>query len=396
MKAQSPRTKPLRSSPSYASGLLSLSLVAACGGGKTEAPDQLQAKDAQNAAPLPVQTATLEAAGFVDSITLYGQVEAEERVRLMAELPGRIEAVPFREGQRVAKGQVLARINARLATAQVDQAKAGAELASATLARTEALHQRKLASGQDLEVARAQAAQARAALDIVQANLDKAVVRAPISGQATRVLAKVGEMASPGIPLLEIVNLRRVKIEANAPEGDIALLQSKSKVNVSFEAYPGRVFEGYVSQIGLVANPTTRTFPLEITLENESNLLRPGMLARVTLVRQRFDQVVVVPRDAVLDEVDGKSAYVIEGQKARRSRVVLGPARGAYAVVQEGLRPGQELIVLGHRQVVDGQRIEVIKNTKCCNDKLSDKDGEQPAPMRLESVGTTATLPAKG
>lgn len=323
-------------------------------------------------------------------------MEAEDRVRLTAEIPGRIEAVPFREGQRVAKGQVIARINARLASAQVDQSKAGAELAAATLARTEALHKRQLASGQDLEIARAQFAQANAALEIAQANLDKAVIRAPVSGQATRVLAKVGEMAAPGVPLMEVVNLRRVKVEANVPEGDIALLQNKSRVSVSFEAYPGRAFEGFVSEIGLVANTTTRTFPLEITLDNQSNMLRPGMLARVTLVRQRFDDVVVVPRDAVLDEVDGKSAYVLDGQKARLSRVVLGPARGAYAVVREGLQPGQQLIVLGHRQVVDGQRVEVTKNEACCNNQLNGAEPGKQEPIRLEGGAAGATLPAKG
>lgn len=380
----------------YAGGLLAVALLNACGGGKQEAPDQLEAKDAQNAPPLPVQTATLEAGGFVDSITLYGQVQAQDRVRLTAEIPGRIESVPFREGQRVGKGQVVARINARLASAQVEQAKAGAELAAATLARTKALHDRQLASGQDLEIARAQSAQASAALEIAQANLDKAVIRAPVSGQATRVRAKVGEMAAPGVPLLEVVNLRRVKVEANVPEGDIALLQNKSRVSVSFEAYPGKAFEGSVTEIGLVANPTTRTFPLEITLDNQSNMLRPGMLARVTLVRQRFEDVVVVPRDAVLDEVDGKSAYVLDGQKARLSRVVLGPARGAYAVVREGLQPGQQLIVLGHRQVVDGQRVEVTKNEACCNFQPDGTESGKQKPIRLEGGAAGTALPAKG
>lgn len=355
--------------------VLALPLLEACGDGKAAPADSVVAKEV---APLPVQVATLEPAPFTDSITLYGRVDAKERVRITAEIPGRIEGVPFSEGQTVGRGQTVARINARLMSAQVDQAAAAAELAEATFQRTKTLNAKQLASGADLEMARAQAAQSKAALEIARANLEKAVVRAPFEGQVTNVTAKVGELASPGVPLLEVVSLDHVIIHADVPERDISLLEMGSPVSVELEAYPGRSFEGNITEIGLVASHATRTFPVEVTLDNKERALRPGMLARIVLVRQRFDQVVVVPRDAVLDEVDGKSVYVVDGDTAHRRRVELGAARGRFALVRGGLDAGERLIVLGHRQVVDGQKVSVTKELKCCATEIADNAAEVP------------------
>lgn len=368
--------------------------LGACGKSAPESPKALVAQSGTEVPPMPVQVATLEPANFVDSVTLYGRVEARQRVRISAEIPGRIEGLPFAEGERVGRGQTLARINARLISAQVDQANAAAELARATLARTQALFDKKLATGQDLDLARAQAAQSEAGLEIARANLDKAVIRSPIDGQVTLVRAKVGELASPGIPLLEVVDTSQVEIRADIAERDVTSLQLGSSVEVEFEGFAGRTFEGKVAEVGLVADATTRTFPVKVSLDNDAGALRPGMLARVTLVRERLENVVVVPRDAVLDEVDGKSVYLVQGEIARRQRVQLGPTRGAYAVVREGIAAQERLVVLGHRQVVDGQRVEVTKDVPCC--AARDAKGEG-APARVpERAPALQSLPRKG
>lgn len=364
-------------------------ILSGCGGaeGAPSATDIVNER-----APLPVQAAVLGTGAFTDSITLFGRVEAKERVRVTAEMPGRIEGLPFSEGQNVGRGQTLARINARLASAQVDQAAAAAALAEANLKRTQALHAKKLASGADLDVATAQAAQSKAALEIARANLDKAVIRSPIEGQVTHVTGKVGELASPGIPLLEVVSIQSVEVQTDVPESDVSLLEIGSPVRVELEAYAGRRFEGTILEVGLVANPTTRTFPVKVQLENDERLLRPGMLARVTLVRQQYQDVVLVPRDAILDEVDGKSVYVVQGDKAQRRPVRLGPTRGRLAMVREGLRAGDKLIVLGHRQVVDGQAVTVSKQSNCC----APEAGSEPTEGTTDSAAAASTLPQKG
>lgn len=321
---------------------------------------------AKEAAALPVHVAVLEEASFADALTLYGHVEGKERVRITAEIAGRIEALPFEESQPVRQGQTVARINARIAEAQVKQAAAQHELAQATYERTGRLAERKLAAAADLDVARAQAAQAEASHELALANLEKAVIRSPISGVVTRVTAKRGEVAAPGVPLLEVIDLDEVDVVADVPERDVPLIDEGGLVEIEVEAHPGRRFEGNITSVSLVANGATRTFPIEVRVKNADRALRPGMLARARIVRKELEGVVVIPRDAVLDEADGKSVYVIEDGAAKRRRVEVAATRGRYTVASSGLSPGDHLIVLGHRQAVEGQRVDVKKKTTCC------------------------------
>lgn len=356
MPARSPFRPPLV-------GAIALAVSAlGCGG----APEVASSLVAEGSAALPVHVAVLEPAAFSDTLGLYARVEANGRVRVTAEIAGRIEALPFDDGQAVKQGQTLARINARIAEAQVKQAAAQLALAQATLSRTRALAEKKLAARAELDVAEAQAAQAEASHELALANLEKAVIRSAISGVVANVTARKGEVAAPGVPLLEVVQMDPVKVIADVPERDVPLLVVGTTVSIEVEAFPGRAFEGKLTQIAMVANGATRTFPVEIVVENADGALRPGMLARAKLVRRELDGVVVVPRDAVLDEADGKSVYVVEQGVAKRRRVEVGATRGRFAVATAGVSAGDQLIVLGHRQVVDGQVVEVSKSTPCC------------------------------
>lgn len=343
---------------------------------------------ANGVSALPVHVAVLEPASFADTLGLYGRVEASERLRVTAEIAGRIEAIPFDDGQAVKQGQTLARINARIAEAQVKQAAAQHSLTQATLTRTRALVERQLAARADLDVAEAQAAQAEASHELALANLEKAVIRSAISGVVTNVTARKGEVAAPGVSLLEVVQTETVKVIADVPERDVPLLEVGTRVKLEMEAFPGRTFEGELSQVAMVANGATRTFPVEIVVENGDGALRPGMLARVVLVRRELADVVVVPRDAVLDEADGKSVYVVEDGVATRRIVEVGATRGRFAVATSGVKAGDQLIVLGHRQAVDGQRVEVTKSLRCCSEAAS---GAAKGPVDTESSASASS-----
>ncbi|MFZ9886278.1 MAG: efflux RND transporter periplasmic adaptor subunit [Myxococcota bacterium] len=337
---------------------------------------------------LPVHLATLESSGFDDTLTLLGRVEAKERMRVTAEAPGRIEALPFAEGEPVKQGQTLARINARMAEAQAKQAEAQLALAKATLTRTKALAEKQLAAQAELDMAEAQAAQAEAAHELTLANLEKAVIHAAISGVATNVVAQKGEVANPGVMLLEVVQLDQVKVIVDVPERDVPMLTKGGAVALEVEAFPERKFTGTLTQVALVANGATRTFPAEILVDNKDGALRPGMLARVQLTRQQLQGVVVVPRDAVLDEADGKAVYVAEAGVAQRRVVELGATRGRFTVVTAGLKTGEQLIVLGHRQAVEGQRVQVTKSFACCRNAVTE------GATSSETATDTASVPS--
>lgn len=357
--------RPLR--PTLLAGCtLSLLVLGACQ--PKDGGDEKKEKAKPEALELPVRTATIEAADFVDSVRVQGILVANESVKMTAEIPGRIEGLPFQEGQRVGRGQTLVRLGARAASAQVAQAKASADLAESQLRRQRALAQKNLATAQAVEMAKAQFDQAKATLDLMQANYAKAVLRSPIDGVVANLHVSRGEVANPGAPLIEIVDIDKVKVVAQIPERDVALLEEGTEVQVFVDALGGEAFTGTIRRVGITANSTTRTFPIEIEIDNAKRRLRPGMLAYLSVVRRTFPDAVVAPRDAVLDDVDSKSVFVVENGKARRRQVELGSVRGARALVKAGLNVGDELIILGHNQVVDGQKVKVDATTTCCRE----------------------------
>jgi membrane fusion protein (multidrug efflux system) len=368
-----------RALPTLALAALAL---AACGE-KEEAVDTVVAKETK---PLPVQVAVLEPATFDDRLELFAKVAAKQSVRITAEIPGRIESLPYDEGDKVRRGYMLAKINARIASAQLQQAEAQAELAKATYERTKKMHAKNLAASAEVEVTKAQAASAEAAVELASANLEKAVISSPITGVVSKVFAKKGEVAAPGVPLLEVVQIDEVDVVADVAERDISLLEPGAEATIETEAYPGRPFAGTIGNVGLTANGTTRTFPVEIAVDNKDGALRPGMLAKVQMTRKRLAGVVVVPRDAVLDETDGKAVYVVEGDAARRRSVVVGAVTGRYTVAREGLSVGDKLIVLGHRQAVEGQKVEITKTSKCCAEQAKPATPPPPPEEKAPAV----------
>lgn len=350
--------------------LLVLALTSACGGkpgGKDDAPTEISN---EGPSAIPVVASELELASFTDTTKVFGSLAPLTTVTITAETTGRIEYLPVDDGSRVKKGQTLIRINARVTSAQLKQAQATYDMQKVETERTRKVVEKKLAPPQQLDLAEAQLKQAEAAVELMQANLAKSVIRAPISGIVVQTNADEGEVASMGLPLMTIVDISSVIVAADVPERDVALMKTGEPVPVKVEAFPGKTFPGLIGYIDYVANPTTRTFLMKIGIDNPDELLRPGMLASLELERRTWEDVVVVPRDAVIDDVDSKFAYVVDGETARQRVVTLGPTRGPFAVVTSGLEPGDKLIIAGHRQVVDNQKIAVNDAGVCCKKQM--------------------------
>jgi membrane fusion protein (multidrug efflux system) len=358
--------------------LLPLTLVACA---EPDAPESHDSPAPAEAKAIPVNVAVVDLAPFADELVLFGQLYANSRARIAAEIPGRIERVPVSEGDVVKKGKTLVAIDSRVAGAQLNQAKANAKAAETGFARVQKLHAKGLAAQADLDGAVAQRDQAVAALEMALANYSKAVIRAPVRGKITNVTATKGAYASPGQPLLELVDVSWVKVGVGVPERDVPYMKLGAPAKVTVQAFPGEAFPGIIGEVALGADPKTRSFAVPIGVKNDDGRLRPGMLAEVTLPRENLQGVVVVPRDAVLDEPGKKAVFVTDGRTAKKRYVELGATRGAFTVVRKGVEVGDKLIVLGHRQVVDGQRVDVKKEEACCRAQVTasaEAEGGQP------------------
>jgi RND family efflux transporter MFP subunit len=312
------------------------------------------------AAPaVSVEVEELAPQALIERLELSGELEPWLHVSVSAELGGTVESVGFREGQRVRQGQVLARVGADLFEAALAEARARLEGAEAIYEKTNELFKREHVPRQELIAATSALHAAQAQEKQAELRLERSVVEAPISGVAVSREVEPGEVVSPGAPITELYQIDRLKAVAGIPENDIAWFAVGGEASIEVDAFPGRTFEGRIHLIGPAAVGPSRTFPTEIAIDNPRRELRPGMIARVALVKRRLEDVIVLERDVLQDRDAGPVAIVADGGVARVRQLVLGASEGNRVVVEKGLEPGEKLIVTGQRGLIDGQAIEV-------------------------------------
>ncbi len=312
-----------------------------------------------------VEVLPLELESFQEQIRLTGTAQANRDVTVSAEEGGVVREILVEKGTVVEEGQPLIRIDSSILQSQVAEAEARAELARETWERRRQLFE---VDGVGSELAyleaRYQAEQATAGLASLTERLERTVVRAPIGGILESREVEVGTMVSAGTPVLRIVEIDPVKVVGGVPERFSADLALGAPVSVTFDVLGDGPLLGEVHYVGATVSPGNRTFQTEMLFPNPDRVIKPEMVARVEILRRDLQDVVVVPQEAVVRIEDGFVAFVAtsEGGEeiAEVRRLVLGPSQRNRMVVEEGLEPGDRLIVVGQGQVANGDRIQVV------------------------------------
>jgi membrane fusion protein, multidrug efflux system len=317
--------------------------------------------------PANVRTETVVAQPEVeDAFDLPAIVEPNRTVTVAAEVAGRIESLPFKEGTAVHKGDVLVRINTDLIKPQYDSAEAQYTRDQLELKRMSALVKDEATSVKDLDDATNRLAASKAQFEEQKARLERTTIYAPADGVLNDLPVDEGEYVQAGTAVAEIVDTATVKVTVDIPELDIAFFQvgQKATVVADVKGSPCKL-EGKITFISELANQQTRSTRAEVTLANLNGLLRSGRIVRLTLLRRVLKDAVFVPLLAVIPMENGKAVYVAEGDSeielAQRRDVELGVIKGARIQIISGLHAGDKLIVEGHRFVTPGQKVQISK-----------------------------------
>lgn len=344
--------------------------VAGCG-----AEAGSESGDAQAAAPtddayervINVEVRPLERTAFVERIRLTGTAEANQDVTVAAEESGRIAEILVEKGARVRRGAPLLRIDDSILRAQVEQARARAALAEEVWQRRQRLYEEEqVGTGLAYLEARATAEETAANLEALEERLARTTIRAPFDGVLEDRMVERGELVSPGTPVARVVELARIQVTAGVPERYAPDVTMGSRGTVSFPVLPDRTFEAEITYVGSTVNAQNRTFTVEFTLENPNRVVKPEMVANVSLVRQSRADVLVVPQEALVRTEAGFRAFVVDASAdptvARARSVELGPAQENTVVVEEGLTAGELLVVVGQQQVAEGDRVRIVES----------------------------------
>ena len=336
--------------------LAPLALVWSCAA-EPEAPP---AETSSEPPPVNVSVWEVEPTVLKDELSLAGRLEPWVEVNVSSELGGTVQEVHFEKGRHVQQGRVLARIGTDLLEASLAEAEAELVAATAHYNKTKELFDRQAVPRQELVSSTSSLKRAEARMEQAKLRVDRSIIEAPISGVAISREVEPGEVVAPGALVTVIHQVSRLKASVGIPEDDIAHFRIGGEAEIQVDAYPDREFQGKIHFLGPAATGANRTFPAEIEIANQKEELRPGMIVRVFLVRRVFENAVVVPRDAVLERDSGTVLFVLTDDKAELRQVKTGPSESGRIVVLDGLDAGEALIVRGHRNLVDGQRVRRV------------------------------------
>jgi len=350
-------------------GMTALLVLAGCGGsaeanGGRAVEDQRSEGETAlvegSSRTINVEVETVQAGPFKETIELTGTVVANQDVVISAEESGVIRAIVREKGTRVRPGEWLLKIDDELLETQVAEARARAEIARQTWERRRRLYEEDRAGSEMAYLeARYAAEEARARLATLEERLQRTVIRAPIEGVFDERYVEVGTMVSPGTEVGRVVELNPIKVVAGVPERYAPDVEVGSAVTVSVPIFE-ESFEGRVDFVGATVNPRNRTFTIEVLMENPGGLIKPEMVANLELVRQTLDEAIVVPQEALVRTEDGFRVFVVEDGYVFEQTVELGPSQNNRIVIESGLEVGDQLVVVGQKQVASGDRVNVV------------------------------------
>ena len=292
-------------------------------------------------------------------LNLTGAVKAMKDIVISSELGGTVKTLLVDRGDRVRSGQVLAKISDDIYEAQFAEASANLILKQAALKKAIALHDRKSISDMQRLQAKVEHDAAQAQVDIAKSRLERAVIEAPFSGVIDDRLVELGELVSPSGPVLRLVDNDRMKIVSEFAEMDVSYFSVGQKAEITFDAIPDRAFEAELSFVSNTADDQSRTYPCEFILKNSDNNVRGGMIARVKILRKSHHDEIILPQTTLLETETGRCVFILNGDKAARREVVAGAVNEGNVVIEKGLKPGDTVIIKGHRELVDGQQVRV-------------------------------------
>ena len=316
----------------------------------------------QNIEPVSVITLTLKPRRLEDKINLPAVVEPYEDVWVKAEVSGQVVEALVQEGEAVKEGQVLIQLDDRDYKARLSRIEANYQLAKLEYERTSALVRKKVMSPAELDKISAQLKDLEAQVREVQLALSRTQIVSPLCCLLNETKANRGDFVGVGDPVARILQLDPVKVTVGVPESDVAAVFDLTEAEVIIEALNKRRVKGTKVFLSRMPRTLARLYDLELRVPNPDGKILPGMFVRVDLVKTVFRRALPVPLYAVITQADRSFVYVEENGRAKRRDVELGILVGWEVQVASGLKPGERVIVVGHRFLDDDQPVKVIKN----------------------------------
>jgi len=339
----------------FVPGLLAL---AACGGGDADGGG---GGGFGGMPPMPVEVAAASASGVQDRFQAVGTLEADLEVTVVSEVAAQVTRLPFREGERVEQGALLAQLDDQQLRAELARAEALVQRYQSTYDRIKTIVDRGAGAPQDLDDAAADLRVAQADQALVEARLAKTRIRAPFAGVTGARRVSPGAFVQPGHAITQLAQIDRLRVLFNAPERTLGRLDAGATVEVTTTAHPGLVLRGTIDVIEPVLAAASRSARIVTYIDNSEGRLRPGMSADVTVVLGSRPNALTVPSESIFFE--GAQAFVYSVQPdstVQRTAVGLGTRLADAVEITEGLSDGDRVVKAGHQKLFPGAKVNPV------------------------------------
>ncbi len=323
-------------------------------------------KNPRESKPVLITIQTVKDTVFNHYVEVQGNVETKQNVLVYPEFQGTLSRVYVKEGQRVSKGQTLARIDDGGLSSQVAQAEAQAALAKTTFERQQRLWDQKIGSEIQYLQAKTQYESAQNVVRQARSQLGKTTVTAPFSGVIDEVVTDQGTVVSPGVALFRIVNLEDMYVTAEIPESYLPTVTKGKKVMVEFPVL-GEEIATTVRQTGNYINPANRSFAIEVDVPNKNGRIKPNLTARLLINDYTSENAILIPLNVINENADGEQYVYIASAKAntdimlaKQKIITTGKSQGDLIEILSGIDSGDKIIVEGARSVKDYQEVKIL------------------------------------
>ncbi|WDP90894.1 MAG: efflux RND transporter periplasmic adaptor subunit [Desulfobacter sp.] len=331
---------------------------------KAELAEKQASRARTERTPTNVVTMEMLPGPVVEKISLPGVARPWISLTVMSEVKGKIVDKRVEEGARVAKGDVLAVIDTRDYRHNYESALASFETALTNQKRFKALSKKQFITQSQLDDAEARVKTTRAAMDLAKLNMERCTIRSPMAGVVDRVHVEYGDFLDAGKPVAVILDMDRLKVEVGIPESDVAAVRKLKTFEMRFDALGGKAVTGTYNYLYKTTDSLARLYNLEIRVENPELEILPDMFARVDIVKNRADNGLAVPIYSLVTREKKTGVFVESEGRVSFRPVATGFQDGWRILAARGLAPGDHVVVVGHRLIEDGEKVNVTRTVK--------------------------------
>lgn len=309
-----------------------------------------------------VEVKKLKPQEFTHHFEVNGSIEAVEQANVSPEQGGQIKQILVKEGDKVAAGTVLAKLNTSVIASNLEEIDNGIQLAQTVYDRQARLWEQKIGSEIQYLEAKNNLENLQKKRETLLAQMAMSTVKAPFSGVVDIVHQKVGELAAPGQPLVTMVNMNEMKVKADVSENYVKAVKPNAEVEVNFPSF-GMNTTARIRQVSNIINPLNRTFSVEVRIPNTDGSLKPNGIATLKIKDYEVKDALVVPAIAIGKDAKGDFLFVINEEDGKttavKKYVTTGRSSAGQTRVVDGVVAGDRVVVEGYNEVASGDLVQI-------------------------------------